>query len=222
MARELARYGRVARVLRAMCSCFHTNSRFTHRQSVVAGSVYVPSVYAPSVYVPSFDRLKVGWLNGFSFITSWEGCRESRRCSRDTYPESYITKYTKIMCRPFMYRPCMYRSFMCRPFMCRPFICRPFMCREESLAASVRQARCSCFGGLVLGFGFGFGFGFDFSLDFGLGLDFWLWLWFGFGFCGGWVWVFVCHRLEFGGLGESGPLRAVYLSRHKWRGGLVN
>ena len=35
-------------------------------------------------------RLRVGWLNGFSFI--WEGCRESRRCSRDTFPESYITK----------------------------------------------------------------------------------------------------------------------------------
>ena len=33
------------------------------------------------------DRLRVGWLNGF-----WEGYRESRRCSRDTYPESYITK----------------------------------------------------------------------------------------------------------------------------------
>jgi len=25
-----------------------------------------------------------------------EGCRESRRCSGDTYPESYITKYTSI------------------------------------------------------------------------------------------------------------------------------
>jgi len=25
-----------------------------------------------------------------------EGYRESRRCSRDTYPESYITKYTSI------------------------------------------------------------------------------------------------------------------------------
>ena len=23
---------------------------------------------------------------------TWEGCRESRRCSRDTYPEFYITK----------------------------------------------------------------------------------------------------------------------------------
>ena len=27
----------------------------------------------------------------------WEGCRESRRCSRDTYPESYVTKYTSIL-----------------------------------------------------------------------------------------------------------------------------
>jgi hypothetical protein len=26
---------------------------------------------------------------------TWEGFRESRRCSRDTYPESYITKYTQ-------------------------------------------------------------------------------------------------------------------------------
>ena len=34
----------------------------------------------------SRDRLRVGW----------EGYRESRRCSRDTYPESYITKYTSI------------------------------------------------------------------------------------------------------------------------------
>ena len=40
-----------------------------------------------------FDRIRVGWLTGISF---WEGCRESRRCSRDTYPESHITKYTSI------------------------------------------------------------------------------------------------------------------------------
>ena len=26
----------------------------------------------------------------------WEGCRESRRCSRDTYPASYITEYTSV------------------------------------------------------------------------------------------------------------------------------
>jgi len=26
----------------------------------------------------------------------WEGHHESRRCSRDTYPESYITKYASI------------------------------------------------------------------------------------------------------------------------------
>jgi len=26
----------------------------------------------------------------------WEGCRKSRNCSRDTYPELYITKYTSI------------------------------------------------------------------------------------------------------------------------------
>jgi len=27
---------------------------------------------------------------------SRDGCRERRRCSRDTYPESYITKYASI------------------------------------------------------------------------------------------------------------------------------
>ena len=39
-----------------------------------------------------FGGLRVGWLNEFS----WEGCRESSRCSRDTYPGSCITKYTSI------------------------------------------------------------------------------------------------------------------------------
>jgi len=41
-----------------------------------------------------------------------EGCRESRRSSRDTYPESYITKYTSIRrktqlksCRPVQSSP---------------------------------------------------------------------------------------------------------------------
>ena len=34
----------------------------------------------------------------FSFCEglTWDGCRESRRCSRDTNPESYITKHTSI------------------------------------------------------------------------------------------------------------------------------
>ena len=30
------------------------------------------------------------------WLHHWEGYRESRRCSRDTYPESYITKYIRI------------------------------------------------------------------------------------------------------------------------------
>ena len=34
------------------------------------------------------DRLRVGWR--------WEGYCESRRCSRDTHPESYITEYTMV------------------------------------------------------------------------------------------------------------------------------
>ena len=34
------------------------------------------------------------WLRGQRSV--WEGCRQSRRYSRDTYPDSYITKYTSI------------------------------------------------------------------------------------------------------------------------------
>jgi len=36
--------------------------------------------------------------SGLVGSTDWEGYHESRRCSRDTYPESYITKYTSIRC----------------------------------------------------------------------------------------------------------------------------
>ena len=52
--------------------------------------------------VETIDRLKVGWLNGFSFIAStgaW-GYHESSRCSRDTYPESYIIMHTSIQKNP--------------------------------------------------------------------------------------------------------------------------
>ena len=42
----------------------------------------------PKVIDPGLEHTLAGPL--------WEGCRESRRCSRDTYPESYITKYTSI------------------------------------------------------------------------------------------------------------------------------
>ena len=41
-----------------------------------------------------FDRLTVGWLNG------WEGYHESRRCLRETYPESYIEVEGAVRCEP--------------------------------------------------------------------------------------------------------------------------
>ena len=44
----------------------------------------------PGKLVPRGDRLRVSWLNGCSFI------HESRNWSRDTYPESYITKYNSM------------------------------------------------------------------------------------------------------------------------------
>ena len=38
----------------------------------------------------------VGGLIDSGSIPLWGGYHESRICSRDTYPESYITKYTSI------------------------------------------------------------------------------------------------------------------------------
>jgi len=48
----------------------------------------VAARYRELHWFPPVDRLRVGALR--------EGYHESRRCSRDTYPESYITKYTSI------------------------------------------------------------------------------------------------------------------------------
>ena len=45
----------------------------------------------------NFIRIQISFrLDVIPRIADWEGCRESRRCSRDTYSESYITKYTSI------------------------------------------------------------------------------------------------------------------------------
>ena len=68
--------------------------------------------YPPSFQVPlgELRRFRWGRIPGvmdsgligstdFLFITStwaWEGFGESRRCSRDTYPESYITEYSLV------------------------------------------------------------------------------------------------------------------------------
>jgi len=46
-----------------------------------------------SSLVPLIDSGLVGSTHFHAF---WEGYSESSRCSRDTYPESYITKYTRI------------------------------------------------------------------------------------------------------------------------------
>jgi len=45
---------------------------------------FIVHVHPCAILIKPSDRLRVGWLNKFS------------RCSRDTYPESYITKYTSI------------------------------------------------------------------------------------------------------------------------------
>ena len=46
--------------------------------------------------IPVSVNLRTLTESGWSFVAGQEGCRKSRRYSRDTYPESYITKYTSI------------------------------------------------------------------------------------------------------------------------------
>jgi len=64
----------------------------THHTSLVDTIALVPKIYGGGFRIlecgPCDDRLRVGWFNGFS-------C-ESRRFSRDTCPETHITKYTGI------------------------------------------------------------------------------------------------------------------------------
>ena len=47
----------------------------------------------------AFSWLHAGEHTVFAFASwihsGWEECRESRRCSRDTFLKSYITKYTR-------------------------------------------------------------------------------------------------------------------------------
>ena len=46
-------------------------------------------------------------------LVGWEGCRESRRCSRDTYSKFFITKYTSIRRKIRTLKPV--RSLTCFP-----------------------------------------------------------------------------------------------------------
>ena len=41
-----------------------------------------------------------GWL-----AQLWEGFRESRRCSRNTFPESYVTEYTSVYEENMLFKP---------------------------------------------------------------------------------------------------------------------
>ena len=54
-----------------------------------------PLVLPTSGLLPDFSNPVIdsglGWL-----AERWEGYHKGRRCSRDTHPESYITKYTSI------------------------------------------------------------------------------------------------------------------------------
>ena len=68
----------------------------------IAGPLHeAPSLWSRCVRPPWVDSreelLGKVPLCSISYIERlWEVYRESRRCSRDTYPESYITKYTSI------------------------------------------------------------------------------------------------------------------------------
>jgi len=68
--------------LAARRSCRQARPSCTSRAPLSAKSVRAPSPHHVS--------------SRACFFGLWQGCHESRKCSRDTYPESYITKYTSI------------------------------------------------------------------------------------------------------------------------------
>ena len=47
-------------------------------------------IFYPNIALPTIS------MSHNMLIDSWEGFHESRRCSRDTYPESHLTKYASI------------------------------------------------------------------------------------------------------------------------------
>ena len=71
----------------------HTQSRTPHiRESRASGRV--PRIIREHL---DLDNSRFSWSRDHTLAGPlWEGCRESRRCSKDTYPESYITRYTSI------------------------------------------------------------------------------------------------------------------------------
>ena len=78
-----------------ICSLYYEVSRrvpgkgcTTHVQAILLREhMYRPCNYKNRAFLVLINSGVVG---------STEGCRESRRCLRDTYPESYFTRYTSI------------------------------------------------------------------------------------------------------------------------------
>ena len=67
----------------------------------------------------------------------WEGCRENKRCPRDTYPESYITKYTSIRRK---------RIRQCTPVFRALFVscCSVFAVQTRHFAAKTARSVSAC------------------------------------------------------------------------------
>ena len=71
----------------------------------------------------------------------WEGYHESRRCSRNTHPESYITKYTSIRrLRDISRRPCSDAASVGMPYMAAVLVLRKryLSCGKHQSHPSVR------------------------------------------------------------------------------------
>ena len=69
----------------------------SHGKNLALTVLYVPNWCTTTPLHPYCPRQRVCHLVIDSGLAgSWEGCCESRRCSRDTYQESYITNYTSI------------------------------------------------------------------------------------------------------------------------------
>ena len=64
-------------------------------------------------------RRRAGVLQGVLVGPLWEGYRVSRRCSRDTYPESYITKYASMRRPPLILMAQISEGQNSTPYQCK-------------------------------------------------------------------------------------------------------
>ena len=90
----LARRGRVFKLLKFKCSSYQKVFECSGSLEVIKIHV-LPVEVEKGGYTSAEDAAAAAKIDTHALVI-WEGYHERGRCSRNTYPESYITKYTSI------------------------------------------------------------------------------------------------------------------------------